>query len=334
VRRPALVAVSVVVTVVFGYLAVRGVHPALAWEALKSAQVGWLVPSFALLGVGMFMRAVRWHTLFAPETRPPLRAVIGALLVGQLFNNVLPLRAGEPARIVALNRRAGVPIAEALGTSAVERVFDVLSLLMLLFAVSPFLPAVTWLRAAAVFAAAIAAGTLIVVAVLAVYGDRPLAFVARLATRLPHLPAETLERAGANLAHGLAGLRRLRLGVVGFAWTTAAWIVISLSFWCVLEAFDLGLSPVAGVLVLAATGLALILPAGPSSVGVFEAAVVVALRAYDVPESEALPCAIVLHAVNFVAAVVPGIPAVHWARLKVRPTLTPENARAISGKGR
>ncbi len=319
-RRPALVAVAVLVTVVFGYLAVRGVHPAVAWEALKSAQLWWLLPSFALLALGIFIRAVRWHSLFAPETRPRLPPVVGALLVGQLFNNVLPLRAGEPARIVALNRRTAVPMAEALGTAAVERAFDVLSLLMLLFVVSPWLPAVTWLRAAAVLAAMLAAGLLVVVAILAVYGERPIASLARLAARLPYLPAEALERAAANLTHGLAGLRRLRLAVAGFAWTTLGWVVISFSFWCVLEAFELGLSPVAGVLVLAATGLALILPAGPSSVGVFEAAVVVALRAYDVPESEALPCAVVLHAVNFVAAVVPGIPAVHWARLKVRPT--------------
>lgn len=319
-RRPALVAVAVVITVVFGYVAVRGVHPGQAWDALKSAQLWWLVPSFALLALGIFVRVLRWHSLFAPETRPSLRAVLGALLVGQLFNNVLPLRAGEPARIVALNRRAGVPVAEALGTSAVERAFDVLSLLLLLFATSPWLPAVSWLRAAAVFAAVLAAGLLVVVAILAVYGERPLAFVARLAARLPYLPAEALERAAAHLTHGLAGLRRLRLALVGFAWTSVGWIVISLSFWCVLQAFELGLSPIAGVLVLAATGLALVLPAGPSSVGVWEAAVVVALRAYDIPESQALSCAVVLHAVSFVVAVAPGVPAVHWARLKVRPT--------------
>lgn len=319
-RRPALVAAALLITVVFGYLAVRGVHPGQAWDALRAAELWWLVPSFALLAVGIFLRGVRWHSLFAPETRPPLRAVVGALLVGQIFNHTLPLRAGEPARIVALNRRAAVPVAETLGTSAVERVFDVLSLLMLLFATAPWLPAVGWLRAAAVLAAVLAAGVLVVVGILAVYGDRPLAFVARLAARLPYLPAEALEHGATNLTHGLAGLRRLRLAVVGFAWTTLGWIVISASFWCVLRAFELGLSPIAGVLVLAATGLALILPAGPSSVGVWEAAVVVALRAYDVPESEALPCAVVLHAVNFLTAVVPGVPAVHWARLKVRPT--------------
>ena len=56
----------------------------------------------------------------------------------------------------------------------------------------------------------------------------------------------------------------------------------------------------------AVAGLGLILPASPAAVGVFEAAVLVALKAYGVPESRALSYALVLHALNFFPYIVAG----------------------------
>ena len=35
--------------------------------------------------------------------RPPLREVTRALLVGYFFNNILPMRAGEAARVISLH---------------------------------------------------------------------------------------------------------------------------------------------------------------------------------------------------------------------------------------
>jgi glycosyltransferase 2 family protein len=97
------------------------------------------------------------------------------------------------------------------------------------------------------------------------------------------------------------------------AWPASAGLA-SISFWLVTLSFDLDLPVVSGLLVLTAVGLSLILPAGPGSVGVFEAAVIVALRAYDVPQAEALSYALVLHAVNFFPYIVAGAVAVRFTR--------------------
>ena len=83
-------------------------------------------------------------------------------------------------------------------------------------------------------------------------------------------------------------------------WTAVSWLGLGLSTWFVLRAFHLGLSPLAGLLVVIAVNLALVLPSSPAAVGVFEAATVVALSAYHVPTSRALPTALVLHLLNLV----------------------------------
>lgn len=305
--RSALVWVGVAVTIAFTYLAVRDAHLGDVWEALRASQKAWLLPAFAALVAAVVLRALRWWSLYRPETRPPLREVARALLVGYFFNNVLSLRAGEAARILLLNRRTGVSRAEATATVVVERAFDVIALLLILFAISPWLPEVTWLQTAA-FLLVVLGGLLIGSALLlARHGTRVLRILLYPLSWIPALSAERFEAGLRSLVHGFAGLHSLRVAIEGFCWTLLSWLSVALSFWLVLLGFDFGLSPVAGLLVVIAINLALVLPSSPAAVGVFEWATVVALDAYGIPDSEALSYALVAHALNFVPFVVAGV---------------------------
>ena len=149
--RALLAAAGLAVTAVCMYLAVRGVELDDAIDALRSSDLLWLVPTIPVFALAIVLRAVRWWSLYAVDERPPLRAVTYALLVGYFFNNILPARAGEVARVIALHKRAQTPRAETVGTVVVERVLDILALLIILFASYPWLPEISWLRAAAIF---------------------------------------------------------------------------------------------------------------------------------------------------------------------------------------
>jgi uncharacterized protein (TIRG00374 family) len=302
--------IGLVVTGLFTYLAVRDVRLGEAWEALKSSNFWWLLPSLAVLAVFVVIRALRWRYLFARATRPPLGPVADALLIGYLFNNILPARAGEVARVVALKQRAGTSRAETAATVVIERGYDVLCLLVLLFAALPWLPTVSWLRPAVYLAVALAVALGAAIVVLSVWGNRAVRLALKPFARLPFV-RDRAESVTKNLGQGLAGLRRVRIGLAAFAWTTFSWLVLAISFWFVMLAFDLDLSPVAGLFVVIAVGLAMILPSSPGSLGVFEAAVVLALGAYGISDSRALPYALVLHAVNFFPYVVVGFLVLH-----------------------
>jgi hypothetical protein len=314
-RRSALLwALALGSTLLFGWLAVRGTNPDEILDALRDANGWWLVPSLAVLALGVFLRAVRWQSLYPPETRPPLGPVTSAMLVGLAVNNLLPFRAGEAARIIALGRRVGTSRVESLATVALERVLDVFCLLLLLFLALPLLPDVTWIGGAAALAAALALLLAGAALMFAIWGDRPLHFLAHLFGRLPFVNEDQIEHAGHSLTRGFAGLRRPGTAFAGFAWTTASWLVISVSFWLATFAFDLDLPLDAGLLVLAAVGLAFVVPAAPSALGVFEAAVVLALDAYGVPRAEALSYAFVLHALNFFPYLIAGAIALRFTR--------------------
>jgi hypothetical protein len=231
---------------------------------------------------------------------------VAALLIGYFFNSVLPARAGEAARVLALNRRAGTSVAEASATVVLERAYDILCLLLLLFVALPWLPSISWLHAAAALGIIVAACLAAAIFVLARWGVRPVHFALRPLHRVPFLASERIAHVGDRIGEGLAAARQPRLALAALGLTTVGWLALALSAWFVMQGFHLGLPFAAALLVVVATNVAQILPSSPAAVGVFEAATLVALRPYDVSDSQALSYALVLHALNFFPYIVAG----------------------------
>jgi glycosyltransferase 2 family protein len=201
--------------------------------------------------------------------------------------------------------------AETAATVVVERAFDVLALLLLLFAISPWLPDVNWLQTAAFLLVALGLVLLGSAFLLARWGTRVLRILLFPLSWIPYLSAERFEHVLRNLVQGFVGLHSIRIAIEAFLWTVLSWALVALTFWLVLLGFDFGISPLAGALVVIAINLALVLPSSPAAVGVFEWATVVALQAYGVSDSEALSYALVAHALNFVPFIAAGVLILH-----------------------
>jgi glycosyltransferase 2 family protein len=321
-RRPTLPALltwgGLVVSLLFIYLAFRGIDFHALRRALVRSEYWMLVPALIVLAVAVALRAMRWRILFPPQHRPPLSIVANALMIGYLFNNILPARAGEAARVLALRQRAGTPRFEGLGTVVAERALDVLVLLLLLFAVAPFLPDADWLPSALTLGAVMFLAIGVAFVAFSLYGEQPARWFLRPLGVLPGMSRERIELAGTNLVHGFAVFRRASIAIPAFALTSISWLLIALAFWMCMDGFDLGVGWTAGIFVVVAVNLALILPSGPAGIGVFEAAALVALLPYGVDRSEALSYALVLHALNSLPFIVFGFAAFHYHTLAVR----------------
>jgi uncharacterized protein (TIRG00374 family) len=305
--RPLLLAVGLVVTVAGMYLAVRGVALDDAADALANSEPLWLLPSLAVFAAGVALRAVRWWALFRADGRPSLGEVSRALLVGYFFNNILPARAGEAARVITLHRRTRTSRAETVGTVVAERVYDLLALLLILLAAYPWLPPISWLRAAAIFGVVVVAAVVVLVVVLVVYEERALHWLLSPLRRVRRDGfAERLELAAINATRGMDAIRNPRVALRSMALTIASWVVLSLSYWILMQGFALDVPFVAALLVTVTINMGLVLPSSPAAIGVFEAATVIALVTFDVPRAEALSYALVLHLLNLVPFLVAG----------------------------
>ena len=85
-----------------------------------------------------------------------------------------------------------------------------------------------------------------------------------------------------------------------------------------MEGFHLHLGFSAGLLVVVAVNLALIIPSGPAAVGVFEAATLATLLPYHVDRPTALSYALLLHALNVIPFIVVGYVSLQYHALDGR----------------
>jgi uncharacterized protein (TIRG00374 family) len=312
-RRSRLVnLLTVAVTVLFSYVALKGINLSLGWRALRRSDYWWILVALVVFGLGNVARGLRWRSLFARGRRPLVPTVINAMMVGYLYNNIMPARAGEAARVLVLTQRSTSAPVELLGTVVLERLYDVLAILVIFFAAESWLPHVSWFSAAALAAIVLAALIATAAILLAVYGDRPVRLLLRPLRRFELFSGERLDQTIDEVIHGLSGLRHPALALEAFGWTIAAWLLTALCAYVVTMAFHLHLPYACGILVSVAIGAGMILPSAPAAVGVFEGATLIALKAYHVPHSSALPYALVLHLVNFVPFVLVGAFLLHY----------------------
>jgi glycosyltransferase 2 family protein len=302
-KRIGLVVICSASSLLGGWLALRGVQiPRLAGEMGK-ADPGWLAAATAVFAAAIAVRAVRWWTLF-PSPRPSLRSTTSATLVGYLFNTLLPARAGEAARLVALRRTTGEPGGRIAGTIVSERIVDTAILVVLFMAASP-------ITARPIFSGRAEAGVALGVGAIAVtvFGAAAISQrnPERVAARVKRLPAAVRPHVH-GLIEGLTGWWRggAAASVAAVALTAVSWLLLGISNWLLMRGFSMHVSFSVALIIALATGLAMIIPSAPASLGVFEATTVLCLRGSPVGHLQAVSYAVALHAMNVIPLLVAG----------------------------
>jgi uncharacterized protein (TIRG00374 family) len=126
------------------YLIVRKITPD-DWKNIKLAAVNanyfWVIVSLAIGVLSNILRALRWRMLIEPiDKKPGLANTFFSVMIGYMANYALP-RLGEVSRCGVLSKYEKISFAGLIGTVIVERVIDMLMLLlffmvMLLFSFS------------------------------------------------------------------------------------------------------------------------------------------------------------------------------------------------------
>lgn len=152
---------SVGLTLLFLYFAFKGADFRSLWNILAQANYWWALAMIPPLMISHLFRAWRWEYLLRPvKSELKFRNLFSAMMVGYMLNNVLP-RAGEIARPYAIGKLEGVSRSAAFGTVLVERIFDVLSFLVVLALVpvvysGPLTQAFPWLEETGIWFTAVA----------------------------------------------------------------------------------------------------------------------------------------------------------------------------------
>jgi len=105
------------------------------FDALKKANYFWIFLSLLIGLLSHLSRAIRWNILIRPlGYKPSNKNLFMAVMVMYLANTAVP-RSGEFTRCGIIKQYEGIPFRKLLGTVVVERMIDLIMLILLLFIV-------------------------------------------------------------------------------------------------------------------------------------------------------------------------------------------------------
>src|SRR5262245_31465461 len=107
--------------------------------AFAVVRIGFVVAGSALIVAVIAIFAVRWRMLLPNRPDVPVRFVFCSLMIGYMVNAIIPVRLGDLVRAYLLGRRHGIAVSTTLSTVVVERLFDVLAIVVIGLLVSTVL---------------------------------------------------------------------------------------------------------------------------------------------------------------------------------------------------
>lgn len=283
-----MVIVSVILAVLFLYLTLHNLDWRIFFVTLKNAQYIYLPAMFLWSSVGFLIRALRLRVLLSSERVLPISNVFWANMAGYLANNILPARAGELVRAAYLARQNNISISYALAVGLVERLMDLIALIVLgslaLSSTGIVSPA---FQNALKGVSAMGLIGLTAIFVLPYFGQ----FANRLIMAFPVLKEIYKIKLDHFLQQFLVGLKSLHsftrvaqfIGLTGLIWLMDAIGVVLLGY-----ILKIPLQLQQAFVLLAALGLSSAIPSTPGYVGVYQFVAVTTLEPFGISRADAL----------------------------------------------
>jgi glycosyltransferase 2 family protein len=297
------------------YLTFRRMDLREVWLNLRGVNLPlFLLSSAAATGV-FWVRAWRWREILRPVRDVPFRSRFAAVTIGFMGNNLLPARLGEFLRAYSLSRMEPVPVVSSLASLVIERLFDGVFVIALLF-IAMSLPGFPTLAAGegvgytgyARTAAVLVGFAIVVLLALVLMPRRAVAIVERIVGIFPDSVRRPIVDALEAFLTGAGILRDPVLLLRAASWSLVLWLFNAVGFWIAFMAFGLPLPFTAALFFQSAIALAVSVPSGPAFVGVYHgAAVFVLSRMWGAPEAAAGAFAVGFHLAGFVPVTLIGL---------------------------
>jgi uncharacterized protein (TIRG00374 family) len=292
-----LLTLALILIIVILFLALVDVRA--VWEAVRRANGLYLLGGTAALVAGLAAYATRWRLLLADK--PRWRSTFDAANVGHAVNTLIPLRAGEPVRILVLGRADKTPLAEITSGVVVERLFEQIMRLSALAGAVLFGAGLTLSPGTVIGGvggvALVFGGLLWLIRNQAVVLDR----WPRALARLPRVKEDAARRTLTNLLAGLSSVSSPRRLALAYLWSLIAWGCFLVFH--ILTLLALPAAPPKQALSIALGALALVPPSAPTLPGLYHGSLVGPMSAVGFDGTLLTSYAVLLHLIQLVLMV-------------------------------
>lgn len=302
------VAIGLAISAVFVYLAFKDVDFDEMLHALVNANYRWLFPASVAMLLSHWFRALRWRFIMEPIKPVKVGSLFSALMIGYASNNIFPLRLGEFLRAYAIAKSQNISKTSAFATVVVDRLLDILSLLLVL-AITVFLYPMPQNIKNWGYAVSVATVGLIVFMVFLM--EKTDATVRLLEKIMPGRVFAIVQKVVRSFLQGFMVFKKSEHYLSILMLSLAVWflyaVVVYLSFFAFNFTENYGVGLYESLVVLVIISIGLMIPASPGFVGTYHWFCMKSLSLFGIPESEALSFAVISHALNTIPFTIVGL---------------------------
>lgn len=268
----------------------------------------WLIPAVIAQFLAILVRSQRWVLLL--DLKDELGTSFWSQGIGYLFTNLFPFRLGELARVLVMSEKTSLPVAQVAGSAVVEHLLDVVTIILALALVLPWMQVPSAIiKSAQIIGGFVLIGVLIII-LLARFKETSLILINKICSFLSFLPKSVILARWEELLEGLTHLLR---GLVAFkviALSLVSWLFSGLVFFSAIQIFQPAGLILEAIFMMVSLSFAVIIPSSPGFLGVFQ---FIGQQALVIPfgvkysASNALSIALTAHLVYYILSTLLGI---------------------------
>lgn len=305
-NKVSKILISILVSGIGLYFAFKGEHFGVLWLQILETKLLPFTNAILLLIFSVYIRAKRWQYILDPVEKVDDHTLFASTMIGYFGNGVLFFRLGELLRGYSLASKTSLSVSQAFGTVLLERVLDVVSVVVVIMAITPWYPYEDPILRSAVFVMvviSIGAGIILFLS-QRFYWIKRFDQFPFFQKGIGKIAFQILEK----IFDGMTLLRETKHTIVITFYSVFLWIIYYLVTMFLLESvnIDIGLIGPAVVLIVGSIGIAI--PALPGSAGTYDAIVKFALIGlFSISSERALTYAIVSHSASLFPFIIIGM---------------------------
>jgi len=293
---------SVLLMMIFLWLFLKSAQWSEVFSIIKQSRILWLFMALLALLADFAIRLLRWkYILRRHNPMITLRQCFTPYFSSFALNNLLPFRLGDVARATLFNQQLGVGVHPIVSSLMIERITDLLSLLMLFFGCLLFLSVDTNSHPIFLYIFLVSALAVLLVIGLLGFPDKIIHLLkqSRLYMASKNIPlAEVTLGFMQKIAESFSMHIAPRTFSVLLLAALGAWIFEAITFAWVAYSMNIKLAVDEGFFVMSMATLSTLLPSTPGYVGTFDYLCKLSLNLIGVDEIHAVAATILMHIVN------------------------------------
>ncbi len=322
-KQATLVAVGMLISVLFLYLAFQDISWHDLKDGVKQMQPIYLLPCAGIMLLIQFIRALRFGLILSPFCRLPTKDLWDLLNIWAGATMVMPARLGELVRPYLL-RRDGASFSSVFGAVMVERFFDLSGLLLLLGVVLGSTPEVPreFVLLGQLLLVALVVGYVVVWLILT-RRERFRQTIEKLTSWLPAKAGVFIQGIALRLTEGFGIMVSLKqVLIIGF-YSLCIWILFSCLTYLFLLSFSVKAPFLVAVTIHVFICFGVALPSAPGFIGTFHAAGRYALALFGIQALVAISFATVYHLFSLIMCVLLGLTSLLTGRFRLQQAIAP-----------